>query len=50
MTRSTHKQENESIVQEMSDILGTGWRLEPVLPELTDDRVYDYEIGMMNLI
>jgi hypothetical protein len=38
--------ENEFIVEEVKDILGSGWKLEPVFPEMTDDRHYDYEIGV----
>ena len=52
ITRSIHPQENENIVQELKDILGSGWRLEPVLPEISFESHYDYEIGnyALNLI
>jgi len=46
ITRSIHPVENEFIVEEVKDILGSGWKLEPVFPEITDDRHYDYEIGV----
>lgn len=50
ITRSIHPIENEYIIQEVKDIMGSGWKLEPVLPEITDDRHYDYEIGILNLL
>lgn len=48
MTRSIHPLENENIVEEVKDFLGSGWKLEPVFPELSDNRHYNYEIGISN--
>ena len=42
--------ENEYIVEEVKDILGSGWKLVPVFPEMTNDQHYDYEIGMFILL
>jgi 16S rRNA C967 or C1407 C5-methylase (RsmB/RsmF family) len=50
ITRSIHPVENEYIVEEVKDILGSGWKLVPVLPEMTDDPHYDYEIGVFILL
>jgi hypothetical protein len=45
MTRSVHREENEQVVQEVGDYIGKEWRLHCVLPNISCDRHYDYEIG-----
>ncbi|KAJ2994941.1 hypothetical protein HDV02_001170 [Globomyces sp. JEL0801] len=41
MTRSTHSEENEQVVQETLDRYGVEWKLECVLPDIPSDRRED---------
>ncbi len=44
-TRSTHREENEQIVEDIGDFVGQDWKLKCVLPQIESEKVYDYEIG-----
>jgi hypothetical protein len=46
LTRSVHREENEQVVEEVRDYVGRDWQLSCVLPEVSSDRHYDYEIGI----
>ena len=44
-TRSTLREENEQIVEDIGDFVGKDWRLKCVLPQIESQMVYEYEIG-----
>ncbi|KAI9199691.1 uncharacterized protein BJ171DRAFT_570263 [Polychytrium aggregatum] len=43
ITRSTHQEENEQVVEEIMDRMGATWELSCVLPEIINERTEEYE-------